>query len=132
MLSYCCDYPPAPIVCNNSGSVAVPQKNIMTVKGESIVLQCLIKGNLKILETFTRSLWEISSGKINKEVTYIADNSTDPYRIAVYQSVASRCEFVNKLIILNVSSELDNLNLTCTEIVDTKRYSHSAQISKCV
>ena len=31
-LRYCCVYSPAPVMCNNSGSVAVPQKDIITVK----------------------------------------------------------------------------------------------------
>jgi len=114
-------------VCNNSGSVAVPQKNIMTVKGESIVLHCLFKGNLKILWPSLSSYWMIGP-------TCIMDNSTDPYRIAVYQTCLSTdgscCNFTNQLNILKAPLKLHNTNLTCGEILDEVQNTHSALISK--
>ncbi|XP_065884414.1 hemicentin-1-like isoform X2 [Dysidea avara] len=123
----------APIVCNNSGSVAVPQKDIMTVKGESIVLQCLFKGNLKILWPSMSSYWMIGSHGQHTEPTYIMDNSTDPYRIAVYQTCLSEdgscCNFTNQLNILKVPLGLNGVELKCAEIIDELVYSHSAKIA---
>ena len=45
----------------------------------------------------------------------IHDNSTDLYYLAVYQIDFINCTFNNKLIIHNVSRELDGANLTCIE-----------------
>ena len=45
----------------------------------------------------------------------IHNNSTNPYYLAVYQIDFIKCIFNNKLIILNVSRELDGANLTCME-----------------
>jgi len=127
-------YLPAPIVCNNSGSVAVPQKNIMTVKGESIVLHCLFKGNLKILWPSMSSYWMIRPYGQHSQTTYITDNSTDPYRIAIYQTCLSKdgscCNFTNQLNILKVSLELNNVDLTCGVVIDETPYSHPTKLSK--
>ena len=134
LLRHCCLYPPAPIVCNNSGSVAVPQKNIMTVKGEYIVLHCLFKGNLKILWLSMSSYWVIGSHNQHTEPTYIMDNSTDPYRIAVYQTCLSKdgscCNFTNQLSIKKISLGLHNTVLTCGEVLDEVTNAHSASLSK--
>ena len=121
-------------MCNNSGSVAVPQKNIMTVKGESIVLQCLFKGNLKILWPSMSSYWMIGPHDQHSEPTYITDNSTDPYRIVVYQTCLSEdgscCNFTNQLSIQKVPLRLSGADLKCAEIIDELTYSHTAKISK--
>ncbi|XP_065884169.1 uncharacterized protein [Dysidea avara] len=123
----------APIVCNNSGSVAVPQKNIMTVKGESIVLQCLFKGNLKILWPSMSIYWMIGSHDQQTQDMYIMDNSTDPYRIAVYQTClnedGSCCNFTNKLTIPKVPLELNGVHLECGEVLDEITYSHSTELT---
>jgi len=121
-------YLQAPI-CNNSGSVAVPQKNIMTVKGEYIVLSCLFKGNLKVLWPNMSSYWIIVQ---HDQQTKIKDNSTNPYQIAVYQTCLSGscCNFTNQLYILKVPLELDNATLTCGEIVNNISNTHTALMSK--
>ena len=121
-------------MCNNSGSVAVPQKNIMTVKGEYIVLSCLFKGNLKILWPSMSSYWMIGSHDQHTEPTYIMDNSTYPYRIAVYQTCLSKdgscCNFTNQLNIQKVSLELHNVILTCGEVLDEVSTTHASSLSK--
>ena len=121
-------------MCNNSGSVAVPQKNIMTVKGEYIILSCLFKGNLKILWPSMSSYWMIGSHDQHTEPTYILDNSTYPYRIAVYQTCLSKdgscCNFTNQLNIQKVSLELHNIILTCGEVLDEVPSTHASSLSK--
>ena len=121
-------------MCNNSGSVVVPQKNIMTVKGESVVLHCLFKGNLKILWPSMSSYWMIGPHDQHTEATYIMDNSTDPYRIAVYQTCLSEdgscCNFTNQLNIVKVSLGLHNTVLTCGEVLDEVVNTHAASMSK--
>ena len=123
---YAC--PSAPPVCSNPGSVVAPQKMVMTVKGESIVLRCIAKGNLEVLKLSLQSYWKIPARKISEKDIYISDNSTELYRIAQYQ--INDCEFINSLIILNATLELDNLNLSCIEMVDTSQYSKSIHLSK--
>jgi len=114
--------------------VAVPQKNIMTVKGESILLHCLFKGNLEILWPSLSSYWMIGPHDQRREPTYITDNSTDPYRIAVYQTCLSEdgccCNFTNQLIIKNVPLELHNVSLTCGEVLDEILSVHVSFMSK--
>ncbi|XP_065884426.1 hemicentin-1-like isoform X2 [Dysidea avara] len=123
----------APIVCNNSGSVAVPQKNIMTVKGESIKLHCLFKGNLKILWPSMSIYWMIGSHDQQTKPTYIMDNSTNPYRIAVYQTCLSKdgscCNFTNQLNIEKVPLELNGVDLTCGVVLDEVPSSHATKLS---
>ena len=136
-LRYCCVYCPAPVVCNNSGSVAVPQTNVMTVKGESIVLQCLFKGNLEVLEPSISSFWMIGPHDEHAKPTYITENSTDQYYIAVYQTCLSEdgscCNFTNKLIIEDVPLQLHNVSVTCGEILDEDPSTHASFLSKfCV
>ena len=121
-------------MCNNSGSVAVPQKNIITVKGESIVLHCLFKGNLKVLWPSMSIYWMIGPHAQHTESTYIMDNSTDPYRIAVYQTCLSKdgscCNFTNQLNIKKVPSELNGVDLTCGVTLDEVQHTHAAKFSK--
>ena len=119
-------------MCNNSGSVAVPQKNIMTVKGESIKLHCLFKGNLKILWPSMSIYWMIGSHDQHTEPTYIMDNSTDPYRIAVYQTCLSEdgscCNFTNQVNINRVPLKLNGVDLTCEVVLDDVPSSHTAKL----
>ena len=133
-LRYYCVYPPAPVVCNNSGSVAVPQKDVITVKGESIVLQCLFKGNLKMLSPSLSVYWIIRPHDQHTNPIYIMDNFTDHYHIAVYQTCLSKdgscCNFTNQLNIQNVSSELNDAELTCGVVLDEVASSHSAKLCK--
>jgi len=121
-------------VCSNSGSVAVPQKDIITVKGESIVLQCLFKGNLKVLWPSMSSYWMIGTHNDWTPSMYIMDNSTDPYRIAVYQTCLSEdgscCNFTDKLYIQRVPLELNGVDLECGVVLDETTYSHPVKISK--
>ena len=121
-------------MCNNSGSVAVPQKNIMTVKGEYIALHCLFKGNLKILWPSLSSYWMIGPHDQQRESIYITDNSTELYRIAVYQTCLSEngscCNFTNQLIIQNVPLELHNVSLTCGEVLDEISNVHASFMSE--
>ena len=121
-------------MCNNSGSVAVPQKNIMTVKGESIVLHCLFKGNLKILSFSMSSYWMIGPHDQHSDSTYVTDNSTDLYRIAVYQTCLSEdgscCNFTNQLNIKRVPLELNGAGLSCGVVLDEVTSTHTAELCK--
>ena len=121
-------------MCNNSGSLAVPQKNIMTVKGESIALHCLFRGNLNILWPSMSSYWMIGPNDKHSGATYITDNSSDPYRIAVYQTCLSEdgscCNFTNQLDIMKVPLELNGVDLTCGVVIDEVPHSHPTKLSK--
>jgi len=120
-------------VCNNSGSVAVPQKNIMTVKGESIVLQCLFKGNLQVLDLSIFIFWKVSDplGKWTKRIT---DNSTYPYHLAYFQTCSSDdgscCEFANRLLISKASLEINGANFVCIVDIDGIKSSSSSTMSE--
>ena len=124
-----CVYFPAPVMCNNSGSVAVLQKDIITVKGESIVLQCLFKGNLKVLWPSMTSYWMIRPHGQNTKPLYIMNNSTDSYHIAVYQTCLSEdgscCNFTNKLYIQDVQLEFNKAHLECGVAIDGVMSSHT-------
>ena len=73
----------------------------MTVKGESITFHYLFKGNLEILSPTMSSYWMTGPHGQYTESTNITDNSTDPYRITVYQTCLSEdgscCNFTNNL-----------------------------------
>ena len=111
--------------CNNLVDVAVPLHDVIyTVEGDFIQISCLFKGNLAVLELSLTSSWEVTpppEQKLNE--SYICGNSTDPYRIAVYQtcltSDGSCCNFTNKLIIQTVPLSLNNYKLTCSEKLTT-------------
>ena len=121
-------------MCNNSGSVAVPQKNIMAVKGESIVLQCLFRGNLEVLSSSMSSYWIVPIDYYYLKPTYITDNSTDPYHISIYQTCLSKdgscCNFTNQLYISKVPWYFDDVYLTCGVVIDEVSYSHPTKLSK--
>jgi len=116
-------YPLAPIVCNNSGTLIAPHQNMMTVKGESIKLHCLFKGNLG---PSIQSYWVIEPYSQSSKKTFIVDNSTYPYLIGVYQN--DGCNFTNQLTIQNVP--LYHITLTCGEQFNDSTYSHHSEFSK--
>ena len=108
-------------MCKDSGDVAVPLHDvILAVERDFIQINCLFKGNLDDLDISFTSSWVVTprSGQ-NLHESYITDNSTDPYRIAVFQtcltSDGSCCNFTNELIILNISLSLDKNKLNCVE-----------------
>ena len=116
---------PAPIVCKDSGDVAVPLHDVIyTVQGDFIQIGCLFKGNLAVLGFSLTSYWEVTPPPEQKHnESYITDNSTDPYRIAVYQtclaSDGSCCNFTNQLTIQNIPLSLTDNELTCVESLRT-------------
>ena len=113
-------YSLAPMVCEDPAHVAIPLHNVtMTVQGETIQLSCLFKGNLDHLDTSLTSYWRINfppSQQYNGSL-YVDDNSTDLYRIAVYQTCSGTtcCTFINQLVILDAPLSLNDATLTCTE-----------------
>jgi len=101
--------------------VAVPQKDIITVKGESIVLQCVFEGNLKVLDLSIVVSWEVSDlyGKWTK---YITDNSTNSYQITYFQTCLTDdgwcCKFANRLLISKASPDVNGANFACVVAID--------------
>ena len=132
-LRYCSVYPLAPIMCNNSGSLVGRQKSILTVIGELITLQCFFEGNVKLLGGSLFVSWEVSYSD-SHQPQRITDNSTNPYRIAVYQTCLSEdgscCKFVNQLTILDTSSEMNDTSLTCIAAIDEHQVSSVSKMSK--
>ena len=127
LLSHFTSYLSAPIVCKNPGILVSPQRNLMTVKGESIMLSCQFRGNLKTLDASLTSYWSITPYGQTSNKTDIMDNSTYPYLIGVYQ--IEDCNFTNQLTIQSVP--MYHVNLTCVESLDGNRYSHTSELSKC-
>ncbi|XP_065886340.1 titin-like isoform X2 [Dysidea avara] len=115
----------APIVCKNPGILVSPQRNLMTVKGESIMLSCQFRGNLKTLDASLTSYWSITPYGQTSNKTDIMDNSTYPYLIGVYQ--IEDCNFTNQLTIQSVP--MYHVNLTCVESLDGNRYSHTSELT---
>ena len=118
MLIYCL----VPIVCKDSGDVAVPLYDVtLAVEGDFIQISCLFKGNLAVLGISLTSYWTVTTQMLN--TSYVIDNSTDPYRIAVYQtcltSDGSCCNFTNQLTIQNIPLSLNGDTLTCVESLRT-------------
>ena len=113
---------PAPIVCNDSGDVAVPLRNVtLVVEGDFIQISCLLKGNLTVLGISFTSYWTVTTQMLN--TSYVINNSTDPYRIAVNQTCLTSdgfcCNFINQLTIQNIPSTLNNNILTCVQSLRT-------------
>ena len=112
-------------MCEDSGDVAVPLHDVTyTVEGDFIQISCLFKGNLALLGFSLTSYWEVIPPPEQKHnESYISDNSTDPYLIALYQtcltSDGSCCNFTNKLIIENIPLTLNNNDLSCVESLRT-------------
>jgi len=98
----------APITCNESGKIIKSGQKVITVVGEHIQFKCLVQGNLHTLDGSLTSYWEIDfSLSQHRDSVLISDNSTDPYRIAVYQSLT--CNFISQLTILSVPLELNGI-----------------------
>ena len=121
-----------PIVCKDSGSLAGGQKNILTVIGEYIELQCFFRGNVLDQSLFVS--WEVSypHGQKSKHIT---DNSTLPYRIACFQTCladdGSCCKFVDRLI-FKASTEMNDANFACIAAIDGKTTSSSSNLSESI
>ena len=109
-------------MCNDPAHITKPLRaTVITVQGESIQLGCLFSGNLAVLAPSLTSYWKINFPLAEKHngALYIFDNSSDLYRIGVYQtcltSDASCCNFINQLTILNAPLSLNDATLSCTE-----------------
>jgi len=119
-------------VCKDSGSLAGGQKNIVTVVGEYIELQCFFRGNVLDQSLFVS--WEVSYPH-DQQLKHITDNSTHPYRIAYFQTCltgdGSCCKFVNRLI-FKASSEMNDANFACIAAIDGNTTLSSSNISESI
>ena len=112
-------------MCNNSGSVAIPLHNVtIIVQGDFVQISCIFKGNLGVLGASLTSYWSVNPPPAqHSDVSYVTDNTTDPYRIAVYQtcltSGGSCCNFTNQLTILSIPLSLNDYKLSCVESLNT-------------
>ena len=103
-----------PFSCHTPGFIISLPSRINTVVGQTIPVTCLFRA---ILQNFSpNSSWNVTfpSSQHTKAIN-IHDNSTDLFYLAVYQLDFIKCIFINKLIIRNVSQELNRANLTCIE-----------------
>ena len=117
-----------PIVCNNSGTLITPQKNVMTVEKEPVKLYCIFQGNLQTLGPSIASYWGVKPYGPTSNETFIMDNSTYPYFIGVYQN--DECNFINQLTIQ--SAPLYNVSLTCGVAFNDITNSHTSYFSKFI
>ena len=108
--------------------------DVITVSEQYIQFRCLVQGNLRTLDGSITSYWKIDfPSSAQKEPIYIPDNSTDPYRIAVYQTCETPCNFTSQLTILSVPAELDDAKISCVEFIQEKdpmTYQSTATLSK--
>ena len=122
------------IKCNDSGKILKPPQDVITVSKQYIQFRCLVQGNLKTLDNSVTSYWKVDfKSSSRKEPIYINDNSTDPYRIAVYPTCETCCNFTSQLTILSVPAELDGAKITCVEHVqevDPVTHQSTATLSK--
>ena len=136
-------YPVAPIVCDHPAIVTKPlQGLVITVEGEYLLPSCSFRGNYDLLKPSLTSYWKIDFHPPDDEKMYIFDNSSDLYRIALYQacltSDGSCCNFISQLIILSASLSLSGASLTCTEGLsvagkeDPVEHSSNTTISKLI
>jgi len=120
-------------VCKNSGSLAGGQKNIMTVVGEHIKLQCFFEGNLNVLDMSLFVSWEIRY-RYGQQTKRITDNSTYPYRLAYFQTCLSDdgscCKFVDQLTFTVSSKMIGDVNLACIAAIDKNTTSSYSNISE--
>ena len=99
------------INCTDSGKIIRSPQDIITVLGEYIQFRCLVQGNLRTLGFSLTSYWQVDYPPyLGHNSTFISDNSTDPYRIAVYPTCEDCCEFASQLTILRIPPELINDN----------------------
>ena len=106
------------VECNDSGNINRPPQDIITVSGEYIQFRCLVQGNLHSLNLSLESYWQMNfTSSQGNHSTFISDNSTDPYRIAVYPTCENCCNFTSQLTILRTPefSSNTNISLTCIE-----------------
>ena len=104
--------------CNDSGiKIIGSSQDITTVPGEHIQFKCLVQGNLCSLGLSLTHYWIVNFPPSQKrESVLIYDNSTDPYRIAVYSNCNNCCNFTSQLTILNVPPEMSGaIEVTCVE-----------------
>ena len=104
--------------CADSGiKIIEPSQNITTAPGQYIQFKCLVQGNLCLLDLSLTHYWIVTFPPSQKrEPLIIYDNSTDPYRIAVYSNCKSCCNFTSELTILSVPPEMSGaIELTCVE-----------------
>ena len=125
----------APIVCKDSGDVAVPLHDVtLVVEGDLIQISCLFKGNLAVLGISLTSYWTVTTQMLN--TSYVIDNSTDPYRMAVYQTCltddGSCCNFTNQLTIQNIPLSLNGDTLTCVESLRTAGHEPAVHTSHTI
>ena len=106
------------VKCNDSGKILKPPQDIITVSNQYIQFRCLVQGNLETLDYSVTSYWKIEFPlPSHKEPIYIYDNSTDPYRIAIYPTCETCCNFTSQLMILSVPAELDGAKISCVEFI---------------
>ena len=104
------------IKCNDSGKIIKSPQDVVTVLGEYIQFRCLVQGNLRTLDYSITSYWKVEfPPSAQREPVYIHDNLTDPYRIAVYPTCETCCNFTSQLTILSIPAELDGTTLSCVE-----------------
>jgi len=101
-----------------------------TVAGEAISFECLYHGNYDKMNRLRYSVvyyWYVKFPNGGKPLV-IEDNSTNPYRIATYQTCLtanfSCCEFVSKLTIYDTSVNMDGAEIQCYEFLDTTSNNH--------
>ena len=103
------------VKCNDSGKIIRSPQDIITVSGEYIQFSCLVQGNLRTLGFSLTSYWQVDyPPNQGQSSTYISDNSTNPYLIAIYPT-HENCALTSLLIIARISLELNNITLTCVE-----------------
>ena len=108
------------INCNNLGKITESSQDIITAPGEYIQLKCLVQGNLNSLGFSLTNYWTMDfPPSQNLNTTYIVDNSTDPYRIALYPNCEACCNFTTQLTILSVPPQLSGaITFTCVEHIE--------------
>ena len=103
-----------PFSCHTPGFINSLPSRIITAVGQTIPVTCLFRAILWNFGLY--SSWNVTfpSSQHTKALN-IHDNSTDLFYLVVYQIDFINCIFINKLIIRNVSQELNGANLTCIE-----------------
>lgn len=104
--------------CTDPGiKIIESSQDITTVPGQYIQSKCLVQGNLCSLDLSLTHYWTIKfPPSQDREPIIIYDNSTDPYRIAVYSNCKSCCNFTSQLTILSVPPDMSGaIELTCVE-----------------
>ena len=110
-------------MCKDSGDVAVATTLWChnSSRGRFYTNQLFFKGNLAVLGISLTSYWTVTTQMLN--TSYVTDNCTDPYYIAVYQTCltgdGSCCNFTKQLTIQNIPLSLNSDTLTCVESLRT-------------